>query len=65
MKYHTVALQTMSASPHDLCNILIEGIPEWHVRDNALLKESKWTHTFCSVDDLIRHNKVPWLDMFL
>lgn len=65
MEDHTITLQTVSAGPNNLCNILIEGIPEWHVRHNALLEESERTHAFCSVDDLIRHDKVPRLDMFL
>ena len=62
MQNDAVALQTVSALPHDLGDTLIEGIGEGDVGDHAALKVGPWPEALGAVDDLVGDDKVARLD---
>jgi hypothetical protein len=62
---HTLSLQTVSASPHNLSNALIERIAKRNVADNASLEEGERPDTLGAVDDLVWNNKIAGLDLLL
>lgn len=61
----TLALKRMSASPHDLGDLLIEGVRKPDVSDNPALEESERAHTLCAIDNLVRDHEVARLDLLL
>ena len=65
MEHDAVALQTVSALPHDLGDTLIEGVSEGDVGDHAALKVGPWPEALGAVDDLVGDDKVARLDFLL
>jgi hypothetical protein len=65
MKSDAVALERVSALPHNSGQTFIERITKAHVRNETTLEESKRSNALRAVDDLVRYDKVTWLDFFL
>jgi hypothetical protein len=65
VQHDPLALQTMSASPYDLRNALIERIAKRNVPNNASLEECKRSDALGAVNDLVRDDEVAGLDLLL
>ena len=65
MKPHAVSFQTMSAFPHNLSNLAVEGVREPHVPHHASFEERERANALGAVDDLVGHNEVPRFDRLL
>lgn len=65
MKNDTLALQTVTAGPHNLCDTLVERVAERNVRDHTSLEESPWAHTLGAIDDLVGNDEIARLDFLL
>lgn len=61
----TIALKRMSASPHDLGDLLIEGVRKPDVSDNPALEECERADALGAIDDLVGDDKVAGLDLLL
>lgn len=55
----------MSASPHDLSDLLIEGVRKPDVSDNPALEECERADALGAIDDLVRDDEVAGLDLLL
>lgn len=65
MQHHPVTLQRMPTGTHDLGDTLIERIAKGNMGDDAALEEGKGPHALRAIDDLVRHDEIPRLDLLL
>ena len=63
MQYNTLTLQAVSASLHNIGNPLIKRIRKGNVANNALLEECPRPEALGAVNNLVRDDKVPGLDI--
>jgi hypothetical protein len=55
----------MSASPHDLGDLLIKGVRKPDVSDNPALEERERADALGAIDNLVGNDKVAGLDLLL
>ena len=65
MQLDTIALQTMTASSHDLGNAFIERVCEWNVANDSSIKKCPRPNSLCTINYLVGNDKVAWLDFLL
>lgn len=65
MQVHSFALKTVSQLPDDLTQCVIKGISEAHMAHHASLEESERPDALGAIDNLVRHNEIPRLDLLL
>lgn len=65
MQNDTIALHVSSTSLDNLSKTSIKGVCEANMANNTTLEKGKRTNTLCTINDLIRNDKVHGLDVFL
>lgn len=65
MQPHALTRQTVPTSLDNLRETSVKGIGESNMTYHTALEKGKRPHALGAIDDLIRHNKVPRLDLLL
>lgn len=65
MHHDTVSVHGSSAGADYISQLLVKGVSNADVTDNAALVESKRADALCAVNDLVREDKIHGLDLLL
>jgi hypothetical protein len=62
MQDDTLAFKAMATLPDHIPDILVEGVREGDVQDEAILEEREGTDSFGTIDGLVRDDEITRLD---
>lgn len=65
VEHNAITLHVLAALLDDLSKVLVEGVGESNVADNATLEEGEGADALGSVNDLVGNDKVHGLDLLL
>lgn len=65
MQNNAITLQAMSTLAYNLGNALIKRIPKGDMCNHTAFEVSPRPHALSPVNDLVRDNKIAWLDCLL
>ena len=65
MQGHTFAFETVPTPSDHFAHTRVKGICKGYMADNAVFEEGERPDTLGAIDDLVRHDKVPGLDVLL
>lgn len=63
MQHHALALKTMATLPHHVAHLLIKRIRKGDMTHEPTLEERERPHALRAIDNLVRNDKIPRLDL--